>query len=291
MKIKFECLPCLVNQAVKVAEMTNANDKEELFRKTFKYLSNVDFSKSNPEIIGETFKILKEHIKNDDPYKETRNYYNTLFLNSLDSFEDKILEAKDPFEFALKYAVLGNLIDFNPIHGVNITDIQEKFRRADEMFFTINHINKMKEDILCSNTLLYIGDNCGEICFDKLFIKQIKKINPLIEIYFAARGVPVVGDSIEEDAYFVGIDEYAKIISNGDYSLGTVLSKTSNEFNKVYENADLVISKGQANYESLSEQVNKNIYFLLMAKCEVIAKDIGVDVKSLICMSINKKEF
>ena len=123
----------------------------------------------------------------------------------------------------------------------------------------------------------------GEICLDRLLLKQIKKVNPALSIYFAVRGAPVINDSIEADAYQVGIDEYATIISNGDDSLGTVLSRTSKEFNMIYNQSDIIISKGQANYESLSE-AEENIYFLLMSKCDVIAKDIGVPSGSLICM-------
>ena len=108
-------------------------------------------------------------------------------------------------------------------------------------------------------------------------------MNPHIKIYFGVRGTAVVNDSIEEDAYDVKMDEYATIISNGDQSLGTVLSRTSQEFQNVYHQADVIISKGQANYESLSEE-KENIYFLLMVKCEVISQYIGVPIQSMICM-------
>ena len=117
-----------------------------------------------------------------------------------------------------------------------------------------------------------------------MLLKRIKALNPNISLYFATRGEPVVNDSIEEDAYKVGIDEYATIISNGDYSLGTVLSRVSQEFLDVYQKADVVIAKGQANFECLSEE-KKNIYFLLMVKCAVISHYIGIPEKSLVCMS------
>lgn len=140
----------------------------------------------------------------------------------------------------------------------------------------------MNNDIKKAKTILYLGDNCGEICLDKLLLKRIKQLNPSLKIYFGVRGKPVVNDSIESDAYEVGIDEYASIISNGDNSLGTILSRTSAQFNQIYQNCDFVIAKGQANFESLSEE-NKKIYFLLMVKCDVIAKYINVPEKSLVC--------
>ena len=183
----------------------------------------------------------------------------------------------------MKYAVIVNIIDFNPIHNSTLEEIMDFINQADELEFQINHMEQLKQEIKKAKSVLYLGDNCGEICFDKLFIKEIKKQNPNILIYFGVRGEPVINDSIESDAYEVGINEYATIISNGDGSLGTVLERTSTEFQKNFEEVNIVISKGQANYECLSECEKKGIFFLLMTKCEVIAEDIGVPVKSLIC--------
>lgn len=143
------------------------------------------------------------------------------------------------------------------------------------------------KDIEKAETLLYLGDNCEEICLDKLLIKKIKELSPNIKPLFGVRGKPLVNDSIAEDAYYVGIHKYAEVIDNGHGSLGTVLSRTSSTFKDVYRSADVVIAKGQANYECLSEE-NKNIYFLLMTKCDVIANDIGVEEKKMICMKNNK---
>ena len=249
MKINENCLPCLISQVIKVANITNIKNRDMFYRGVFQYLGKLNFTKTNPEIIGATFEMIKQQVNDEDPYFELRKYYNELFLSRSTEFENKI----NSFETAVKYAIIGNIIDFSPIYNTQIKDI----------------------------------DNCGEICLDKLLIRRIKKLNPEIDIYFGVRGKPVVNDSIEADAYFVGMDEYATIISNGDNSLGTVLERTSNEFKRIYRSADIVIAKGQANFESLSEQ-EKNIYFLLMVKCEVIANYIGVAQKSLICLNYYK---
>lgn len=284
MQINYNCLPCLVNQVVKVAEITNAENREELFQDVFRFLGEIDFTKTNPEIIGATFDIIKKHIKNEEPYFETRNYYNKMFLDILPTFEEQINQYKQPLDMAIKYAIVANIIDFNPIHNNKLDNVMHYFSGMDSNKFAIDHTAKLIKDVACCKKLLYIGDNCGEICLDKLLIKKIKEYNSNIEIYFAVRGEAVVNDSIESDAYTVGINEYAKIISNGDNSLGTVLSRTSKEFNQIYQEADLIIAKGQANYESLSEQKDKNIFYLLITKCLVIANDIGVDTDSLVCM-------
>ncbi|NOW05177.1 damage-control phosphatase ARMT1 family protein [Clostridium beijerinckii] len=283
MKIHDKCLPCMVNQVIKVANIIGVNNKEELLKEVFTYLSKMDFEATTPEIIGEIFGMIKKHTNNQDPYKETRNYYNTLFLKLLPEFERKIEQAENSFELAVRYAIVGNIIDFNPIHNTLLEDIFDYFERMEQLELAIEDSKELAEDILNSKTLLYLGDNCGEICMDKILLRKIKELNPNIKIFFGVRGKPVVNDSIAEDAYAVGIDEYEEVIDNGDGSLGTVLKRTSREFKEVYKKADVVIAKGQANYECLSEE-KKKIYFLLMTKCDVIANDIGAPEKKMICM-------
>ncbi|MDF2885582.1 MAG: hypothetical protein K0R54_6158 [Clostridiaceae bacterium] len=283
MKMHDKCLPCVINQVIKVANITGVENKEELLKEVFAYLSKMDFEITTPEIIGEIFGMVKKYTNNPDPYKETRNYYNNLFLKLIPEFEKKIEQAGNSFELAVQYAIVGNIIDFNPIHNTLLEDIFDCFEKMDKLEFAIDDSKILIEDILNSKELLYLGDNCGEICMDKILLKKIKELNPGVKIFFGVRGKPVVNDSIAEDAYFVGIDEYAEVIDNGDGSLGTVLTRTSPKFKEIYKNADVVIAKGQANYECLSEE-KKNIYFLLMTKCDVIANDIGVPEKKMICM-------
>ena len=286
MRIHDKCLPCIVNQAIKVANLTGVATKEELLREIFSYLSRMDFEATTPEIIGEIFVMIKRHTNNPDPYKETRDYYNSLFMELLPQFDEKIEQADDAFDLAMRYAIVGNIIDFNPIHNTLLEDIYDCFERMEQFELAIDDSELLKEDIRNAATLLYLGDNCGEICMDKLFLKTIKRLNPNIRLLFGVRGMPVVNDSIAEDAYQVGIEEYAEIIDNGDGSLGTVLRRTSPEFQDTFRQAEVIIAKGQANYECLSEEA-MNIYFLLMTKCDVIANDIGVDEKKMICMKKN----
>ena len=275
MKMQEKCLPCVVNQAIKVADMVGMKEKGNLLRRVFSYLSKVDYNAiTSPELIGEIFSIIKEETGNQDPYKETRQKYNKMFLERLPAYEKEIEQSKNPFEEAVKYAIIGNVIDFNPIHELTIRDVERHFKRLKGENLEINDASLLQKELETAKTILYLGDNCGEICLDKILLKKMKAMNPKVQIFFATRGAAVVNDSIEEDAYLVGIDEVATVVSNGDSSLGTVLSRTSKEFLQIYEKADVVIAKGQANYECLSTE-KKNIYFLLMTKCQAIAKDIG----------------
>ncbi|MGN0478207.1 MAG: damage-control phosphatase ARMT1 family protein [Hominenteromicrobium sp.] len=279
MKINEQCLPCLVNQAIKTARLANAENREALYSKIFAQMSRMDFSKTNPEIIGENYRLIKEHVGSADPYREIKSYYNRLFSEQMDTFGRQIHSLED----AVKYAIVANIIDFNPIHGDVQENVQHFFSDMENLSLTVNDVDALRRDIETARSILYIGDNCGEICFDKLLIKRIKDLNPHCTVYFGVRGEAVVNDNTEEDAYAIGMDECAAIISNGDYALGTVLPRVSPAFREVYRNADVVIAKGQANYESLSDEA-QNIYFLLMVKCRTIAEYIGVKEKSLVCL-------
>lgn len=283
MKLQDKCLPCVVNQVIKVANMTGMASKEALLKESFAYLSKMPFDITTPEIIGELFELIKKYSNHPDPYKDIRKHYNSLLMELLEEFELNIERSKDPFQMAIRYAIVGNIIDLNPIHNTYLDDVTSYFHNIDQFQLAIDDSKKLIDEISSANTLLYLGDNCGEICLDKILLKKIKELNSTIKLYFGVRGKAVVNDSIAEDAYSVGIDSYATIIDNGDGSLGTVLHRTSKEFQEIYHKADLVIAKGQSNYECLSEE-NKNIYFLLMSKCEVIAKDIGVEEKKMICL-------
>ena len=283
MKMRDACLPCIVNQVIKVAQQTGLVEKEALLKEVFLFLGNMNFDTTTPQVIGEIFEMVKRHTKNEDPYKETRAYYNQLFLKLLPTYEQKITDAKDSFYAAIQYAIIGNIIDFNPIHNTMLEDVLAQIEELGKTNLELDNTDLLKKELLLAKHLLYLGDNCGEICMDKLLLKQIKNINPKLQIMYGVRGKPVVNDSIAKDAYDVGIDEYAEIVSNGDGSLGTVLNRTSAEFKEKYNQADVIIAKGQANYECLSEE-NKNIYFLLMTKCKLIADDIGVAEKKMICM-------
>lgn len=150
MKMHDKCLPCMVNQVTKVANITGVNNKEELLKEVFTYLSKMDFEATTPEIIGEIFGMIKKHTNNPDPYKETRNYYNTLFLKLLPEFERKIEQAEDSFQLAVRYAIVGNIIDFNPIHNTLLEDIFDYFEKMEQLELAIDDSRELAEDILNS---------------------------------------------------------------------------------------------------------------------------------------------
>ncbi len=278
MIVKEKCLSCLIAQAVKTVDIVNADDRESLYKKILAKMSEMDFSMTSPEVAGYTFKIVKEHIGDPDPYREIKRHYNTMFLSRTAEFEEKIGSLNE----AVKYAIVGNIIDFNPVH-INVeADMAELFSKIDSLSLAVDDSDELISELMSAETVLYLGDNCGEICFDKLLISRIRKENPDCKIYYAVRGEAVINDNTYEDAVSVGMNTVAEVISNGDLSPGTALGKVSAEFLEIFNSADVVISKGQGNYECLSE-AERPIYFMLMAKCDVVAESLGVPMKSAVC--------
>ena len=283
MKVHKKCLPCIVNQTVKFIEATSPRSEGEIFKKVFEYLSRTDFENAiTPEVVGEIFAIVTGESSNPDPYKLTREFYNKMLSEQSAELEEAVDRAPDSFAEAVKYAIIGNVIDFSPGYELTAEAVKGYFSKFGRESLEIDHTALLKKDILTAKTILYIGDNCGEIVLDKILLKKIREINPAAQIYFVTKGAPTLNDSVKEDAFALGIQEYASVIDHGDNCPGTVLHRTSNEFRQLYESADVIISKGQANYESLND-ADGNIYFLLMAKCAAIAQDIGTSEMKMIC--------
>ena len=279
MTIQHECLPCMVQQAVRTAQMTGAGDPEALYRRIFEHMSRMDLSRTNPELIGENFRIIKEHLGSEDPYRETKLLYDRRFMAWLEGNEARIPTVKA----AVMYAAAANIIDFNPIHQDVEGQIERQLAEVSESRFARLDTDRLMADLAGAKTLLYLGDNCGEICFDKLLIRRIREAFPALKVFYGVRGEPVVNDATLEDARLVGMEEAAQVIDNGDGSLGTVLSRVSPAFHSVWDSADVVIAKGQGNYESLCEE-SKTMYFLMTVKCAVIARMTGLRQGSLVCM-------
>ena len=154
--------------------MVNVKDKDKIYRKVFKYLRELDFNKTNPEVIGQTFNMIKQSIGCDDPYLKTRQYYNLEFMQKIPEIEKVIYKTSQPFDKVIKYAILGNILDFNPIHQLKFEQINHYFKDIDEYHLAIGDHQKLLYDLKNAKVLLYLGDNCGEICLDKILIKMVK---------------------------------------------------------------------------------------------------------------------
>jgi uncharacterized protein with ATP-grasp and redox domains len=226
---------------------------------------------SAPVFSRELHTILKQYTNNPDLYKEAKRQSNDMVLNMYPDLKYRILLSDNPFDTALRLAIAGNIIDLAVSNNFNLEATIDKVIHSD---FAIDHSNELKQAISKANTVLYLGDNAGEIVFDKLFIENIMHPN----LFYAVRGVPVINDATIEDAKYIGMDKVAKVVSNGYYAPSTILEKCSLEFKDLFQQADLIISKGQGNLEGLLDKTAKEVYYLLMVKCEVMADFLSVPI-------------
>ncbi len=273
MKTYLDCVPCIIEQTIKAArDLTQDLEKQEsLLQKVLEILSNISYNQSPPYLGREAHRVIRSILNNPDPYSKLKRRFNQVGKELFPSLQERVNDSKDPFAQAVKLAIAGNIIDFGPPHHFELRETIDKALKAKP---AIDHTESLREDIESASTILYLGDNAGETFFDRILIEQM----PAKEIYFGVRGSPVINDATSEDAYWAGLDKRTKIISNGSDAPGTILEDCSNEFQDLFARSDLVIAKGHGNYETLSEVQGKRLYFLLMVKCETIAKDIGCSV-------------
>jgi uncharacterized protein with ATP-grasp and redox domains len=191
-----------------------------------------------------------------------------MMLELYPSLKEKVENSEDPFDTAIRFAIAGNVIDFGAKYQYNLMENLNKIMGQD---LAIDESKELRSDLEKANTLLYIGDNCGEIVLDKLFLESIN----VPQKYFVVRESPVINDITPEDAEIAGMDQIATVITTGDNSPGAVWESCSYSFKDQFTQADVIISKGQGNLEGLIDIPHPHIYFLLVTKCELIAKRIG----------------
>jgi hypothetical protein len=219
------------------------------------------------------YKTIYQITNIEDPFRSIKLRHTHELLSIYSTLQRKIKRSKDPLYTALKLAGLSNAIDF----GANPNfDLQKELKTMYSKDFDFCEYAEFKKTLHRAHHILYIADNAGETVFDRLLIEQLKK-----RTTYAVRSRPIINDATEEDAINAGIDKVATIISSGCDAPGTILKLCSKEFRNIYRNADMVISKGQGNYETLSTQ-RRPIFFLLKVKCPVIARDIGIQDGSLV---------
>ncbi|MBN1293461.1 MAG: DUF89 family protein [Candidatus Latescibacteria bacterium] len=282
MKIYFDCLQCFVRQTLDAVRLFTADEKvhEKVLRYMFNEVGNMDFYQSPPEIAQRIHRTIRELLNDNDPYRSIKDSSNRMAMNLFPELEKRIEQSNNPFELALRYAIAGNIIDFGVHSRIEESLVHETLYRAEQDYISPESIEDFKHAVDKADNIVYLGDNCGEIVFDRLLLEQL----PHGKITYVVRGKPIINDVTMADARFAGITELVKVIDNGSDAPGTVPEDCSPEFIDLFNNADLIIAKGQGNYESLST-VDKNIYFVFMAKCKVVAQDIGCEVGSFVLKS------
>jgi len=277
MKTYLDCIPCFVRQALEASKMATKNrtKQEKALKAVLSELEKTSIkNKIPPQIARKVHRIVRKVTKSNDPYKKVKDLYNRKALKMFPSLKQKVAESKDRLLTATKLAIAGNIIDFGPSSKFDLEKTIEEVLVQD---FAINHFDRFKKLLQKSEMVVYLGDNAGEIVFDRILLEELKDK----KITFVVKGGPIINDATIEDAKFAGINKIAKIKTVNNGEPGTGPKRNSKEFINLLKSADVVISKGQGNYEALSE-VDANIFFLLKVKCPMIARDIGVKVGGIV---------
>jgi uncharacterized protein with ATP-grasp and redox domains len=282
MKTFFECLPCFVNQALGSLKNCQAKDDEiaGVMRSVFGELAGIDYDASPPVTAQKIHRIVSKVIGGRDPYARQKRYYNRFAVELLSSIRSRVDSQKDVFVAKVKLAVAANIIDFGKNGNLTETEVRSSFEKALDVVIDMHALEDLRVSLAGAGNILFLSDNAGEIVFDRYLIEEM----PYRKIVCAVRGKPVINDATLEDAQAVGLTEIVKVISNGSDAPGTIPEDCSPEFKQVFDNADLIIAKGQGNFETLSSITDKRIFFLFQVKCPVIARDAGYPVGSFVVL-------
>lgn len=271
--MNYECLICQIKSLPKRMDKFGIEEekRDTIVSKAIQEISNINLYQSySPEITRNILEQLKNNSEIKDPYFVEKKTSNKEMLSRYSAFKKMVECSDNPFDTALRLAIAGNIIDFGPTHKF---DVEGTIERVFNSSLAIDDSTELRTKIKEAKRILYLGDNCGEIVLDKLFLETINHPN----VTFAVREKPILNDATLSEANEVGIQMVAKLIHNGDDTPSTLLHRVSNEFREVYKSADLIISKGMGNFEGLMNETDPRLFYLLMIKCPVIGRMVGAN--------------
>ena len=280
MKTYLDCIPCFFQQALRAGRMAAADDRKikKLLDEIGMMLKDISLESTPPETGRLIYKTVSEITGNPDPYKEIKRECTKKALSLYPILKEKIEKSDDRLLTAIRLAIAGNVIDFGAYRNF---DIEKETEAIFQKEFSVFDYDKFKERLNKADEILYLGDNAGESVFDRILIEEMNKPTTYI-----VRDKPVINDVTYDDAVEAGLDRVAKIFSSGTDAPGTIIKTCSPEFIEMLDNAQFIISKGQGNYEALSNE-KYQIFFLLMVKCHIIANHAGVNEGAIVLKGIN----
>jgi uncharacterized protein with ATP-grasp and redox domains len=266
-----ECLVCILRQALTAACLAGADEATQftVLRRVAPLLEHADSSASPSDLAGFSNAIAREETGVDDPYHESRREGNQLALDLYPRLKELVSQAEDPVDVAIRLSIAGNTIDaLHPHDGGLWAVIEDALERP----ISGGGLTALREALDSARSILYLADNAGETAFDRVLIETLAR-----PVVYAVKSGPILNDATYQDALLAGIDQVARVMETGSRAPGTVLNQCTDEFMRVYESADVIISKGQANYETLSTRDDR-IFCLLKVKCPIIARDSGISL-------------
>ncbi|MBN1783085.1 DUF89 family protein [bacterium] len=288
MKSTLDCIPCFFKQALETARLAGADVHQQrlILDDVARVMAEFDHDSPPPEMSRHIYRAIRERTGVADPFLKIKEESNRIVLDIYDQLMLRTETSPDPLRTAVELAIAGNIIDYGATTALKIDQeleriLADEYRAIQEENSSLFRFDEFKSSLINATELLYIADNAGEIVFDRVLLQVIRSQFPQIRIRFAVREIPAINDVLMQDAEQCRISDLAEVISSGSDGPGTFLEKSGETFLKIFNEADMIIAKGQGNYETLSE-TNRPIYFLLLVKCSVIASHIGCRVGNII---------
>ena len=276
MKVSAECMHCLVKrQAENIKKYPDEEKKAEYLGKVLGIIANGAAEEPAPVLLSHIGRLHEAYFGKPFSFEELKKGYNAMLMEKEEEIRQKIGRAEDPLALALRFAQIGNFIDFGAMDSVDDAKLMEFLEQAETLPLSEDTYAKFTENLKTAKKLVYMTDNCGEVVLDKLLLETIAGIAPHVEKTIIVRGEPVLNDATMEDALQVGIEACGKVIPNGTNIAGTYIPWLSAEAKQAMEEADLLISKGQGNFESL-HGCGLNIYYLFLCKCQWFMERFGL---------------
>jgi uncharacterized protein with ATP-grasp and redox domains len=276
-KVHLDCFPCFLKQAL-IALRLGTNDQglqEQILRSVMEEVGHADTSRPPAYTTSFIHRKIRE-LLGKDPFREIKSEYNKITLRLFESLKGIVESSIDPLWTAARLAISGNVIDFGIFTHI---DIEGTIGRALEQDIAIDDYGLFREAISGTGEVLYLLDNAGEIVFDRILIEAIQSQGA--HVVAVVKGSPVINDCTRIDAVESGLIEVCEVIDNGSDAVGTILDLTSWEFRERYVRAPLVISKGQANFETVQD-TGKEICYLFQSKCDVLSRELGLSIGAMV---------
>lgn len=292
MKTNLDCVYCIIQKSdERYGKFESDNAKKLVFmKKVFNLVGKSSDDVTAPYLSKCVNDLMQAEFGATDDYSALKTQYNNLLMALVDNIENVISRSGDALLSALQYAMVGNFIDFAAMDYINPEKLNELIESADSQSVDQIHYNSFFKDLSSAKNLVYLLDNAGEIVFDKIFMKIIKIQFPNIHITAIVRGKPVFNDVTMLDAKEVGLDKIVDVIENGTDVPGTQLDMISEEAKRAVEEANIIISKGQGNFETLYG-CGKNIYYIFLCKCDLFVRRFGLPRFSGVFANENSLKF
>ena len=276
MKVSAECMHCLVKrQAENIKKYPDEEKKAEYLGKVLGIIANGAAEEPAPVLLSHIGRLHEAYFGKPFSFDELKKGYNAMLMEKEEEIRQKISKADDPLALALRFSQIGNYIDFGALGSVDDDKLRDFLEQAETLPISEDTYLKFTENLKTTKKLVFLTDNCGEIVLDKLLLETIAKAYPHLECTVIVRGEPVLNDATMEDALQVGIDTCGKVIPNGTNIAGTYIPWLSAEAKAEMDEADILIAKGQGNFESL-HGCSLNIYYLFLCKCQWFMERFGL---------------